>query len=119
MIKIFFAADDLGVLEKTFGNAPTDGAPAQTTESAKPCSHGSEALEKGDQGDPVIISGACDSSPLAKRSQTDGTPVSADEPVKKLQKIDEQGTELTAANVATEDAILELAASRNGVSHSL
>ncbi|VAH42145.1 unnamed protein product [Triticum turgidum subsp. durum] len=116
MIKIFFAADDLGVLEKTSGNTPTDRAPAQTAESAKPYSHGSEAPEKGDQGDPVIISGVCDSSPLTKRSQTDGTPLPADEPVMKLQKIDEQGTEPTAPNVATEDAILELAASRNGVS---
>ncbi|VAH26372.1 unnamed protein product [Triticum turgidum subsp. durum] len=116
MIKIFFAADDLGALEKTFGNGPTDGSPAQTAESAKPCSHGSEALEKGDQGDPVIISGTCDSSPSTKRSQTDGTPLSADEPVMKLQKIEEQGTEPTTTNVATEDAILELAASRNGVS---
>ncbi|EMS51059.1 ATP-dependent DNA helicase recQ [Triticum urartu] len=116
MIKIFFAADDLGALEKTFGNGPTDESPAQTAESAKPCSHGSEALEKGDQGNPVIISGTCDSSPSTKRSQTDGTPLSADEPVMKLQKIEEQGTEPTTTNVATEDAILELAASRNGVS---
>jgi hypothetical protein len=175
MIKTFFTIDDLGMSEKAFGNNPTDGA--RKAESPKSCSNGSEAVEGGNEGasvitadtcdsrpsrkrsqtdstpvsadepakklqkigeqgtestvpavgteeailerDSVIMAGTCDSSPSRKRSRTDSTPVSADEPVKKQQKIDEQGTESTVPAVATEEAILELAESRNGVSHSL
>ncbi|CAM0907620.1 unnamed protein product [Alopecurus aequalis] len=114
MIKTYFTIDDLGMLEKAFGNIPNDGA--RTAESSKSCSHQSEAVENGNQGECIIVAGACDSSPSTKRSLTDGAAVSADEPLKKLQKTDEQETESTAPAVATEEAILELAASRNGIS---
>lgn len=112
MIKIFFTIDDLGMSEKAFGNNPTDGA--RTAESPISCSHESEAAEN--QAGDVIVAGACDSSPSTKRPRNDGASVSADEPVKKLQKIDEQGTDSTAPAVATEEAILELVESRGGVS---
>jgi hypothetical protein len=117
MIKIFFTIDELGVSEKAFGGIPTDGARA--AESPKSCPHESEAVENSNQGDSVIKADACDSSPSRKRSRTDGTPVSDDKQVMKLQKMDEQVTESTAPAVATEEAILELAESRGGVSHSL
>ena len=115
MIKTFFAIDDFGMSDKAFGNIPTDGAKA--AESPKSCSHESEAVENGNQGECITVPGACDSSPLTKRLQTDRVPVSADEPAKKLQKTNGEGTESTAATVATEEAILELAESRNGVRH--
>jgi hypothetical protein len=105
MIKIFFAIDDLGMSEKVFGNSPTNGA--REAESPKSCSYGSEDAKDGNQGDSVITADTCDSRPSRKRSQTDSTPVSADQPVKKLQKIDEQVTESTVPTVATEEAILE------------
>ncbi|XP_051213624.1 uncharacterized protein [Lolium perenne] len=114
MIKIFFTIDELGVSEKAFGGIPTDGA--RSAESPKSSSHESEAVENSNQGDSVIKADACDSSPSRKRSRTDGTPVSDDKQVKKLQKMDEQVTESTAPAVATEEAILELAESRGGVS---
>uniref|UniRef100_A0ACD5Y541 Uncharacterized protein n=2 Tax=Avena sativa TaxID=4498 RepID=A0ACD5Y541_AVESA len=114
MIKTFFTIDDLGMSEKAFGNIPTDGARA--AESPKSCSRESEAIENDGQGDSVIVAGACDSSPSKKRSHTDVTPAPADEPVKKVQKTDVQGTESIALAVATEEAIVELAESRGGVS---
>lgn len=117
MIKIFLAIDDVGASEKTFGNVSADKVPASTTESPKSSSHGGEAVKNGNQGDDVIMAGAFDSSPSTKRSQAHGTMASvSNEPVKKLQKIDEQGMESFAAIVATEEAIVELAASCNGVS---
>jgi len=53
---------------------------------------------------------------LQQRGQTDGMVGSAEEPAMKLQKIEEHGVEPSGTTSATEESVLELVASRDGVS---
>ncbi|KAG8099080.1 hypothetical protein GUJ93_ZPchr0013g37483 [Zizania palustris] len=97
MIKTFLTIEGVGLSEQVFRSVPTDG---------------SEADENDNQGCSVLTVDVCDASPSTKRGQTDGTLIYGDEPASKLQKIDEQDVKSTA----TEDAILEMVAGRDGVS---
>lgn len=114
MIKTFLTIDGRGLSEQVFGNGPADGIPSRISESPIASSHASEAGRNGNPGDGVPAADASDASPSAKRGQT----VSAEEPVMKLQRIDEHGAESTGATTATEESVLDLVASRNGVMYS-
>uniref|UniRef100_A0A0A9D478 Similar to Os07g0681600 n=1 Tax=Arundo donax TaxID=35708 RepID=A0A0A9D478_ARUDO len=114
MIKTFLTIEGRGLSERIFGNIPTDGAP-RTADSPISVSHASEADENGNLGDCVLVADACDTSPSAKRGQTDGM-VCGDEPAMKLQKIQGLGAESTDTTCATEESMLELIGSREGIS---
>lgn len=106
MIQTFLAIEGLGLSDQVFGTVPTDGIQSKTSEAPKTTSNGGE-----------VGADVCDASPLTRRGQTDGSLICGDEPASKLQKIDGQGVNSTAAIGATEDAILELVEGRNGVRH--
>uniref|UniRef100_A0A0A9CWS7 Similar to Os07g0681600 n=1 Tax=Arundo donax TaxID=35708 RepID=A0A0A9CWS7_ARUDO len=115
MIKTFLTIEGRGLSEQIFGNVPTDGAP-RTADSPISVCHASEAGGNGNLGDCVLVADACDISPSAKRGQIDGMVISGDKPATKLQKIQEHVAESTDTTCATEESILELIGSRDGVS---
>ena len=102
MIKTFLTIEGRGLSEQIFSNAPAS-------------SHASEASENDNPADGVQTADACDANPSAKRGQTDGMLGSAEEPAMKLQKIEEHGVESSGTTSATEESVLELVASRDGV----
>ncbi|RLN34688.1 putative ATP-dependent DNA helicase RecQ [Panicum miliaceum] len=102
MIKTFLTIEGRGLSEQIFSNAPAS-------------SHASEASGNGNPADGVQTADACDANPSAKRGQTDGMVGSAEEPAMKLQKIEEHGVESSGITSATEESVLELVASRDGV----
>ncbi|RLM87531.1 hypothetical protein C2845_PM04G34160 [Panicum miliaceum] len=101
MIKTFLTIEGRGLSEQIFSNAPAS-------------SHASEASGNDNPADGVTAD-ACDANPSAKRGQTDGMVGSAEEPAMKLQKIEEHGVESSGTTSATEESVLELVASRDGV----
>ena len=103
MIKTFLTIEGRGLSEQIFSNAPAS-------------SHASEASGNDNPADGVQTADACDANPSAKRGQTDGMVGSAEEPAMKLQKIEEHGVEPSGTTSATEESVLELVASRDGVS---
>ncbi|XP_066391510.1 uncharacterized protein [Miscanthus floridulus] len=110
MIKTFLTIEGCGLSEQVFANGTADGVPSRIAESPISSSHASEA-SRNDMGDGVPVAEASDANPSAKRGQT----VSA-EPATKLQRIDEHGAKSTGTAAATEESVLALVASCNGVS---
>jgi len=110
MIKTFLTIEGRGLSEQVFGNGTADGVPSRIAESPISSSHASEA-SRNDMGDGVPAAEASDANPSAKRGQT----VSAEEPATKLQRIDEHGAKSTGTAAATEESVLALVASCNGV----
>jgi ATP-dependent DNA helicase RecQ len=110
MIKTFLTIEGRGLLEQVFGNGTADGVPSRIAESPISSSRASEA-GRNDTGDGVPAAEASDANPEAKRGQT----VSAEEPATKWQRIDEHGAESTGTATATEESVLALVASCNGV----
>ncbi|CAD6216658.1 unnamed protein product [Miscanthus lutarioriparius] len=111
MIKTFLTIEGRGLSEQVFGNGTADGVPSRIAESPISSSHASEA-SRNDMGDGVPAAEASDANPSAKRGQT----VSAEGPATKLQRIDEHGAKSTGTAAATEESVLALVASCNGVS---
>ncbi|KAL6657204.1 hypothetical protein ACP70R_004984 [Stipagrostis hirtigluma subsp. patula] len=112
MIKTFLTIEGRGLAQQIFDDVPAGGVPSRTVESPIPCSHTVEDSATDNSGARVIVADSSDTSPSAKRGQSDGMVVSADEPAIKLQKIEEQSTGASA----TEESVLELVSSRDGVS---
>ncbi|TKW36547.1 hypothetical protein SEVIR_2G447500v4 [Setaria viridis] len=103
MIKTFLTIEGRGLSEQVFGSAPAS-------------SHATEAGGDDNPGDGVLTADTLDANPSAKRGcQTDGMIGSADQPAMKQQKIEEHGVESSGTTVATEESVLELVASRDGV----
>lgn len=113
MIKTFLTIEERGLSEQVFGSSPADGVPSRVAEPPISSSDASEAGRNGEAGNGVP---ATDAGASAKRGQTDGMVVSAEGPAMKLQKMDEHGAESTGTATATEESVLDLVASRDGVS---
>ncbi|GJN10657.1 hypothetical protein PR202_ga28770 [Eleusine coracana subsp. coracana] len=116
MIKTFLTIEKHGLSEQVFSNFPTAGVPNEAAQSPISVSHANEAAENDHAGDGVQVADACESNPSSKRGQTDGTFACTDEPAMKQQKIQEHGIESAGTTNATEETILELIASRDGIS---
>lgn len=110
MIKTFLTIEGRGLSEQVFGSGTADGVPSRIEESPISSSHANEA-GRNDMGDGVPAAEASDANPSGKRGQT----VSAEEPTTKLQRIDEHGAESAGTATATEQSVLDLVASCNGV----
>jgi ATP-dependent DNA helicase RecQ len=104
MIKTFLTIEERGLSEQVFGSAPAS-------------SHASEAGGNDNPGDGVPTADTLDANPSAKRGcRTDGAVGSDDQPATKQQKVEEHGAESSGTAGATEKSVLELVASRDGVS---
>jgi ATP-dependent DNA helicase RecQ len=108
MIRTFLTIENHGLSEQVFGDVPSDGVP---NGAAQP-----PISENGNAGDGVQVAKAeaCDLNPSSKRGQTDGTD---DEPAMKLQKIQDHAVDSTGTTSATEETVLQLVASCDGVRH--
>ncbi|GJN33444.1 hypothetical protein PR202_gb22044 [Eleusine coracana subsp. coracana] len=116
MIKTFMTIEKHGLSEQVFSNVPTAGVPNEEAESPISVSHANEAAENDHAGHSVQVADAFESNPSSKRGQTDGTFACTDEPAMKQQKIQEHRIESAGTTNATEETILELIASRDGIS---